>query len=73
MHIDALKASQKAADEKAVEMVAKLGIAPMAVDAKAGASLTRAEALTEYSRLLTANKNREAGEFYKTHRELITK
>lgn len=48
--LESLKASQKSAEQKAVELVANQGIAPLKVDTKdTNAALTKAEALAQYN------------------------
>jgi len=65
-----LETSAKTAEEKAIELVARQGIAPLKVDSKAGNSLTKEEALEEYGELLKSN-SLDAGKFYAANKAVI--
>lgn len=65
-----LKASQKSAQERAIDMVASQGVKPVKVDVKAQESpkMTQAEALAKYAAI---TNSKERGAFYAAHRDIL--
>lgn len=68
--VEQLKAEHATAEQKAVEIVAKQGVAPIAVNLSASEVLTKADALTAYKALLQTSPQ-QAGQFYAKNRDIL--